>query len=465
MIKFILNNTLIETASAPGTTLLDFVRYHQNLTGTKIGCREGDCGACTLMVGENIDNKVTYKTVTSCITPIGNVHGKHVVSIEGLNMEELSPVQQSIVDEAGTQCGFCTVGFVVSLTCSCMSERIPTQEEIINDIDGNICRCTGYKSLERAAEKIRTSLINKNVEQPIAWLTQNKFLPTYFSEIAERLKNIPSNQFTHGELTLGGGTDLYVQKHHETEDSNIHFTNHLDGMKEIEFRGNLCFIGGACTASDLLASAQLRTYLPKLYDHLKLVSSTPVRNIGTIAGNLVNASPIGDLTAMFLALNSSILLQNREGEERRIPLNEFYLGYKKLDKKEDEIVFQIQFELPSKNAYFNFEKISKRKYLDIASVNSALLIQVENNIIVQAHASAGGVGPTPIYLKATCGFLIGKTLSAETIKAASAQIPNEISPISDVRGTSEYKRKLIQRLFMVHFVELFPQMIKPEEVI
>jgi xanthine dehydrogenase small subunit len=156
MIRFILNNQEIGTDLSPGTTVLDFVRYHQNLKGTKIGCREGDCGACTILIGELVGNEVRYRTMTSCLMPLANAAGKHIVTIEGINPEDgsLTPVQQAMVDESGTQCGFCTVGFVMSLTGFCIDQTEKAPEMAVSAVDGNICRCTGYKSIERAAVRV-----------------------------------------------------------------------------------------------------------------------------------------------------------------------------------------------------------------------------------------------------------------------------------------------------------------------
>ena len=169
MIEFVLNNKPIKTDQPTGSLLLDFVRYEQSLMGTKIGCREGDCGACTVLMGELIDGQMNYRQVTSCLTPLGNAQRKHVVTIEGLNMESLSPVQQFMVDESGSQCGFCTTGFVVSLTQFCLANSTPSYKDAIASIDGNICRCTGYKPIERAAKHITKSLTDKDQNKPLDW--------------------------------------------------------------------------------------------------------------------------------------------------------------------------------------------------------------------------------------------------------------------------------------------------------
>jgi xanthine dehydrogenase small subunit len=462
MIKFILNNETIATDLPPGTTLLDFVRYHRDLKGTKIGCREGDCGACTMLVGTMTNDEIVYRSVTSCITPIGNVYGKHAVTVEGINMNDLSPVQQALVDESGTQCGFCTPGFVISLTGCCLNKGVLDESKMIEAIDGNICRCTGYKSIERAASRINNLLSSRDNIKPLNWLVSNKFIPNYFEGIEQRLKEFQHDGPNDGEVVVGGGTDLYVQKHHETEASNIHFVNRNNSWGNIVVNGSRCTIGSTCTASDLMQSDVLLSFFPQLKNHLKLVSSTPIRNIGTLAGNFVNASPIGDLTAFFLALNCELTLVNRQGEQRSILLRDFYEGYKKLNKSDEENVSHIAFDLPDENSYFNFEKVSKRTYLDIASVNTAVLLRCQNNVIESAHLSAGGVAPIPLYLKKASSFLVGKKVGDAWMEELKAIIQSEISPISDVRGSEKYKRLLLNNLVFAHFVELFPDVFKKE---
>ena len=202
---------------------------------------------------------------------------------------------------------------------------------------------------------------------------------------------------------------------------------------------------------------------PQLKKHLKLISSTPIRNMATLAGNFVNASPIGDMTIFFLALNAEIVL-NRNGMQRKIFLKDFYKGYKTLDKTVDENIESIQFQLPTKNTFYNFEKVCKRTHLDIASVNSAISIEIVNNKITNAHAASGGVFAFPRYLQKTCDFLLNKEISSSVIIEANEILQTEISPISDARGTAEYKRLLARQLFFAHFLELFPEEIKAEDL-
>lgn len=467
MIEFILNDKKIKTDLPTGTTVLDFVRYHRHLPGTKIGCREGDCGACTILVGSLQSGDLVYQTMTSCLMPLNNAQGKHIVTVEGINMEKLSPVQLALVENNGTQCGFCTVGFVMSLTAFVLGEN-DSYESAIASIDGNICRCTGYKSIERAASDLTENLQSKPVENRLKWLVENNFIPAYFLKIKEQLDElkqaaIPLNPAQPHAVIVGGGTDLFVQKPEQLRNESP--ANFYDNplLKEIEAKGGKCMIGASVTVSDLERSELMQSIFPSLKSYFRLVASTPIRNMATIGGNLVNASPIGDMTIFFLALDAEIIL-NQNGIKRTIKLRDFYLDYKKLDKAPSEFIETIIFDIPAKNAFFNFEKVSKRTHLDIASVNSACQIELMNGFVQKIHLSAGGVGPVPKYLKRTCDFLTGKKLDHSTIQEALNIIQQEISPISDARGSADYKRLLLRQLFIAHLHRFFPNSLSPQQV-
>jgi xanthine dehydrogenase small subunit len=451
MIRFILNQKLVNTDSNAGMSLLDFIRYEANLSGTKIGCREGDCGACTVLIGELVNGKVHYQSITSCLYPLINAHGKHVVTIEGINLSNtLTPVQQVMADHAATQCGFCTPGFVMSFTAFCMNHEEPTTERAIEAVAGNICRCTGYKSIERAASDIARLMRNKNIADPIGWLVGKGYLPEYFLEIPQKLQNIDVVEVDNGKHTqlIAGGTDLMVQRPDAIYDQKVKSTL-TELPREITVNNCTCTIGGATKVSDLLASAELTSRFPQLKDYLMLVSSEPIRNMATIAGNIVNASPIGDLSVMLLALNAQVT-SIIDGKTRQQPLNELFIGYKQLNLNAGEVIQYITFELPKSTTQFSFEKVSKRKHLDIASVNSAMLIELDNGKVKKCRISAGGVAPIPLYLHRTSSHLIGKELKADTVAQATAIMQEEISPISDIRGAAEYKRLLLRQLFLAH---------------
>jgi xanthine dehydrogenase small subunit len=459
LIRFILNEKEVVTSLPPGTVLLDFIRYHQHLMGTKIGCREGDCGACTVLAGEIKGNNLQYQSMTCCLMPLGNANGKHIVTIEGINHTEgLNPLQKAIAEEGATQCGFCTPGFIISLAGFCLSDMEATKENAIAALDGNICRCTGYKSIERAAAKIAEIMKERNGGEAAAFVVKNKILPSYFSTIKSRLQTILNGQFTthDSRLTIvGGGTDLYVQKHDEMTDADIRFIFDIPSLNGITREATKCIIGPSATVTDLKNSSLINKAFPDFPRYAKLVSSTPIRNMATIAGNFINASPIGDFTIFFLALDAQLCLTDGK-TKRELPLRKLYKGYKQLDKKPDEYIEQVWFELPAKNSLFNFEKVSKRTNLDIATVNSAISITMNENMIQSAGISAGGVGPVPVYLQKTSAFFNGKAVTEELVHEAIGIAETEISPISDTRGTREYKKFLLGQLIKAHFITLFP---------
>ncbi len=464
MIQFILNNQIIKTSANAGITLLDFIREYQQLKGTKIGCREGDCGACTVLVGELKDNNVNYQSITSCISPLGNANGKHIVTIEGVNLpKELNTVQKAMTDNYATQCGFCTPGFVVSMTGFALENNKTTT---CNDaISGNICRCTGYKSIEKAGFEIEEKLQEKDNNHQIEWLIKEGFIPNYFETIPNRLKDLKIEKLNPKGIKVANGTDLYVRYADEMAEENIHLLADDTALKGISFSEGVCTLGANTTATEIAENKRLQTLFPKLKKFMKLISSEQIRNMGTIGGNFVNASPIGDMSIFFLALNSILTIQKEDETERQISFQEFHQNYKVYDLQKDEILKSISFQVPQVDDFFNFEKVSKRTHLDIASVNSAGRISVENNTITDAHFSVGGVAATPKYLYKTNVYLIGKEVNSETVKEAQAILQSEISPISDVRGTSEYKRLLAKQLFFAHFIELFPSKIELHKLI
>ena len=459
MIQFILNNKQV-TANVPaGMLLLDYIRYHKHLYGTKIGCREGDCGACTVLIGEIKNNHLRYRTFTSCLTPMGNIHGKHVATIEGINQAKLNPVQQAMADCSATQCGFCTPGFILSLSGYCLSETKPNNTNALAAIDGNICRCTGYKSIERAATHVTGILQQRQLQNPVSYAVDNQLVPAYFSDIQQRLQALALQ--LNGELkpnstaaVVGGGTDLYVQKHDEMKDASIRFMLPQEHLSIIREADENIVIGPSATVTDMQESPLIQRHFANFAAQAKLISSTPIRNMATMAGNLINASPIGDFSIFFLALNATITLRNA-GNERKLLLRQLYKGYKILDKQADEFVHEISFPLPHNNHRFSFEKVSKRMHLDIASVNSAMAITEVDGLITSVGLSGGGLAPIPLFLEKTAAFLTGKVISKTVIENALEIAQTEIYPISDARGTAYYKRLLFNQLLKAHFLKFF----------
>lgn len=469
MIAFILNNQVIETNFPSGAVLLDFIRKEIRLTGTKEGCREGDCGACTVLVGELINDEIKYKTVNSCLFPLGDAHLKHIVTIEGLNIDGLNYLQEKFVTNGGTQCGFCTPGFIVSSVGYFLANEKYNLDSSVEFISGNICRCTGYAGIRRSLLET-INYINSNLfengelnNQHIRELVKIKFIPEYFLSIPEKLKHLKKNQSKEilKQTFVSGGTDLYVQKWEELVEIEINLLSRQQELRGIKLIDGEIFIGSATTISEIEDSEVINNSIPELKNFLKLFGSKQIRNRATIGGNIVNASPIADMVNILLVFNAKIHLFN-DNNYRIIYLRDFYKGYKQIDKANDEIISAISFNLPTKNYLFNFEKISRRTYLDIASVNSSFLGYVENGIIIEGHLSAGGVAPIPLYLKNASSFLKDNKIKPETIIECIEIALSEISPISDARGSAEYKALLLRQLIFAHFEKFFPDLVSFE---
>lgn len=466
-IKFICNREQIITSVNPGITLLDFLRENLLLKGTKEGCREGDCGACTVLLGSLSKEGVEYKSVNSCLLPINDVHGKHVVTIEGLNDEKPSPIQSAFINEGATQCGFCTPGFIVSLTGYFLSTKNYNVDDATYSMDGNICRCTGHASIIRAAEKSldKVKMLKSHSKNNIKNLIELGFIPSYFSGIKSRLEKLQKGLKVNKNINKGsryqisGGTDLYVQKWEDIYNSETNFLSSEIIPTSVKKKGNKCIIGAGASVSDLIESIIITDYFPEMKKHLLLFGSLPIRNRATVGGNIVNASPIADITSILLALDAELRIKCGK-PFRQIKLKKFYKGYKKINLKQSELLYEVSFNLPSGNFYFNFEKVSQRTYLDIASVNSSIFVKINSNIIETIHLSAGGVAPIPLYLSGVCKFLTGKEIQPSTISRACKIAESEITPISDVRGSAEYKRLLLRQLIFSHFIKLFPKKIK-----
>ncbi len=456
-IRFLLNDEIVETDAPSGMAVLDYVRDGADLKGTKHACREGDCGACLVLLGElGGDGRVTYRGLTSCLLPLGEVAGRHLVTVEGLAGGGLGPVQQAIVDEGASQCGFCTPGFVVAITDFLLNTTTFGLDEALIAVAGNLCRCTGYASIRRSIgqliDEFRVTV--GTADDRIEALVAVGVLPRYFRDVGKRLDGLrPGSQPTDPSApVVAGGSDLYVQRLHDIEPVSPRLL-----MREIPPRiwieNGQFNLSATVTAEDLKRSELLKEILGDIAPFIDLICSQPIRRRATIAGNFVNASPIGDMTMIFLALDADLVLRGPKGR-RTLPLSELYLGYKELDLHEGEIVETVRFAADRREGRFNFEKVSKRTYLDIASVNSAAWLRVDGPRIVEACLAAGGVAPIPMRLVRTEAWLRGRDATVETAREAADLAASEVTPITDVRGTAEYKRLLVRQLVLAHFHEL-----------
>ncbi|MCZ6674165.1 MAG: FAD binding domain-containing protein [Verrucomicrobia bacterium] len=470
-IRFILNDQEVTAWETPGRLVLDYLRDSERLTGTKEGCKEGDCGACTVLLGSLDKGRVRYVPMTSCLIPMGELMGKHLVSIEGLNMEMLSPVQAALVDCGGTQCGYCTPGFVVSMTGWLMDETQALDAGGVKiAISGNLCRCTGYRSIKEAGEQVLDKLASGlSGENRITDLCQKEALPAYFETIPERLAALehPENSDFNIEggrpLVIAGGTDIYVQRGAEIPETPVQLLNSGDAVPPVvEADGNL-IVDARMSFQAFGDDPLIQEAIPEIQAYNYLIASWPIRTRATLGGNICNASPIADMTCLLLALDAQLSVEGGD-EPRHLALKDFFLGYKQLAKIEEEVIKTIEFGKPDGSTRIHWEKVSKRPVLDIATVNSAARFEVDGSFIKEAHLALGGVAAIPLYLHETCQFLSNQSLTAELVMEAVAIAQTEFQPISDVRGSADYKRLLARQLLLALFLKCFPEVISEEVV-
>ena len=463
-IHFILNDRTICTSQPLGVTVLDYLRSLERLTGTKEGCKEGGCGACTVLVGKLQGEKLVYKTVLSCLLPLGELSGKHLVTIEGLNKERLSPIQQALVDYGATQCGFCTPGIVMSLTGYLLADETDIDEAGIKTaLNNNLCRCTGYGAIKRAGTALVESLGNGEVHNLETWIDRG-IVPEYFRHIPDRLQQLPQsileseNGKVSPEFLIAGGTDLYLQHGDVLAESKVRLLNQSPQMKRITTDGKFIHISALTTFADFANHPVIIKLIPHIQTYIRRVASHTIRQRATVGGNIITASPIGDICVILLALNAHLILRS-ENDIRKVPLRYFFQGYKKTTRKPSEILTEIIIPLPPSATKFNSEKITKRQYLDCAAVNSAIAIRCDGNTIDEISISMGGVAPIPLFLKQTSNYFIGKRATPETVEGAFPILQEEISPIGDIHGSAIYKRLLARQLLLAHFTKIFPEFI------
>jgi len=453
MTSFILNERQISTGESPGLTVLEFVRDVSCLSGTKEACREGECGACTVLVGRRQpDGNVAYKACASCLLPLGDVDGCHVVTVEGLSGAELTLVQKLIVEHSASQCGFCTPGIVLSLTGFALGAARLSYEDAVTALDGNICRCTGYVSIRNAARALCASLAKMDLPpaKRLGEFIAAGIVPSYFKEIPARLAQLKAAPAPGKNAVLvAGGTDLFVQRAEQLLDGELCFLSRRADLNYVKTDGGELRVGGAVTIEEFRLAPAVRAHFPALEKDLLLHSSAILRNKATLAGNIVNASPIGDATVILLALGARLVISG-EGKKREVPLSKFYLGYKQTDFSCGELISEIVIPLPQPGARYRFEKVANRATLDTAAVNSALCLATSSDgTITELRVSAGGVAAVPLLLDLES--FKGQKLDAETVEALARAAEAEAKPIDDTRGSAAYKKLLLGRLVRAHF--------------
>ena len=423
-------------------TLLDWLRNNLKITGTKEGCAEGDCGACSVIINEN--NNSNLKPVNSCLVRIGQVVGKNIVTIEGLGDDkDPHPLQVAFSKENASQCGYCTPGFIISGVSLLNSDKDINDNTINDAFSGNLCRCTGYSPILKAIKSVATDKV-KIKQKYFKEKTHNIKLGnvTYYHPL--KIEEITNLTKIKNFKFLAGGTDLNLQRPiiNEKENSIISLSS-IKELKKIKIFNNKILLGSSVTIETFLEIIEDK--IPEMIEILKRFGSPLIRNQATIGGNLCTSSPIGDLAPVLLVLDSSLNIFGKDGA-RSILLKDFFKGYRKNVLKKDQILVSIEIPTPQKNNKLFFWKLSKRFDQDISTISLAININTQNHIIKDLHIAAGGVAEIPKYLDGLSRRMINKNID-EAIKLAIDDIENYIDPISDLRGTSEYRKTSFKGLF------------------
>jgi xanthine dehydrogenase small subunit len=393
---------------------------------------------------------------------------------------------EAMLDEGASQCGFCSPGFVVSLTAYLIGGGQITQEGAVRAVEGNLCRCTGYGSIQRAGDRLveRFGNLPESLPERIAELGRAGVIP---ADIAALMTDIPlpagapaaavPTQATDA-LTIGGGTDYYVRNPDPEPRGAVAFVDRDPALRLISRTDDEITLGASVTVQEFFENPIIRSVFPGIEQNESDFASLPIRSRATLAGNITNASPIGDMTAILLALRATVRIRSASGaardsrggasESRLVPLEEYFVSYRLTALQPGEYVDALILPVPANanRVHFRFEKVSKRRHLDIASANSACLVVADNaGTILDIVLSAGGVGPVPIRLSGTEDFLRGKRIDRETAGKAAEIASGECTPIDDVRGTAAYRRTLLGRFIWAHLMHIFPELNLAKELL
>lgn len=471
-VRFILAGQVEEIGDCePTRTVLEYLREDKGLKGTKEGCAEGDCGACTVVIGELHNDGIRYRAINACIQFLATLDGKQLLTIEDLTQTNdqasagLHAVQQAMLDQHGSQCGFCTPGFVMSLFA--MYQNHPQGDVERADIDrglaGNLCRCTGYAPIVRAAGQALTASRKDafkaeeehTVEQlraiqsaeslQISHANGQFFAPRSITELLQLLKSHPLAVMVAGATDVG----LWVTKQNRQLDTVI-YLGAVAELKKLEDDGNYLSLGAAVSYTD--ATEAITSRYPAFLPVIERIGASQVRNAGTIGGNIANGSPIGDMPPGLIALGAKLVLRSKQGQ-RRMNLEDYFIDYGKQDLREAECVEQILLPTPPAEQIFSTYKISKRNEQDISAVCGAFSVQVENGKIKDARVCFGGMAAIPKRATACEKALNGGDWNQQSINVAKQALLEDFTPISDMRASAQYRMQVAQNLLQRFFLE------------
>ena len=461
-VRFLLGWAPVElNAQDSNQTVLQYLRDQARLKGTKEGCAEGDCGACTVVVGEAVDGEIYYNAVNSCILFLPSLDGKQILTVEALANGALHPIQQTMIDLHGSQCGFCTPGIMMSLLSMHLNGAAKSRQAIDDALVGNLCRCTGYGPIIDAAEVAsKTPIgaawqarINLAKEQLIAWSNDAVALkigtklgfyiaPNTQGQLLKSLIDYPDATLVSGATDVG----LWVTKMGKRLSSVISLSE-IAELKSIRKTDTYLDIGAGVTYSDAHEALSQISY--SLGELIRRIGSRQVRNKGTIGGNIANGSPIGDMPPALIAMGAMVVLFSANGK-RKILLEDFFIEYGKQNLQPSEFVSRIL--VPHQVYTFRCYKVSKRFDQDISAVLGAFNIHIEEEIVISACIAFGGMAGIPARAALCEAALIGRTWNMETIALAQLALDKDFTPMTDMRASSEYRslaaRNLLERFYL-----------------
>ena len=467
MIKFLLNQELREESDlSPNMTVLNYLRTRVGKTGTKEACGSGDCGACTVVLGEREGEHIRYQAVNSCLTFVSTLHGKQLLTVEDLRAADggLHPVQQALVDFHGSQCGFCTPGFIMSMFALSKNKPTAQQPDIFEALAGNLCRCTGYRPIVDAAKAIAEqpqlvdqfshyeadTLAQLDLIETDTLVTLNGngnvcFSPTSSDQLAALLVEHPDAEL------LAGGTDLALQvTQFYRELPKMIYVGNVAELKQLVEDDEQLVIGAARSLTDSYEA--LSRVFPDMAELLDRFASLQIRNQGTLGGNIGNASPIGDAPPVLIALDARLVL--RKGDTRReLPIEEYFLDYKKTAQQSSEFIEHIIVPKPKAGQYFKVYKLSKRLDDDISAVCGAFNLTITDGVITDTRIAFGGMAGVPKRAAACEQALLNQPWNLSSVKAAMVALSGDFEPLSDFRASKEYRSKTAINLLYKYFLE------------
>ena len=449
-VRFLLNGTEHEAPSVvPTMTMLDYLRCEAGLRGTKEGCAEGDCGACTVAVVRHGSTRV--EAINACLYTVGQLDGAYLTTVEGLSGrdEAPDPVQQAMISCHASQCGFCTPGFVMALWALRQEGGTPDDDAIHEALAGNLCRCTGYRPIvEAARQACRSTPPDREtpdgaVPAPQESLTSGKTIwlaPVTLDALLTLRRSHPD------ALLLAGGTDVGLQFSKERRHAAVTIsTSHVRELRLLRETSDALHIGAAVTISEALPACE-RTW-PALGAIMRRFGSRQIRNVATVAGNLANASPIGDLAPCLMALDAELDLAGQDGE-RTLPVDEFFRAYRRTALGNEEVITRIRIPRPADGTVFRAWKISKRHDQDISAVIGAFSFALRNGRIAGIRIAFGGMAAVPARALETERHLAGLTWSENTVRDARGAMERDFTPIDDQRASAAYRLRVASNLLV-----------------